>query len=188
MEEPIRILRTARRTVALEITPGMQIIVRAPLRMSDAEIRAFLAQKRPWMEKHLERMREEAAEAKNTVVFTAEELAAYKKRTLAWILPKVEACAQMLGVTYGRVTVRCQKTRWGSCSVKGNLSFHCLLALCPEAVAEYVVVHELCHRRHMNHSRAFWEMVERYCPEYRVRKNWLRENGQKLLARLGVRE
>ena len=89
-----------------------------------------------------------------------------------------------MGVSYGRITIRCQKTRWGSCSAKGNLNFNCLLMLAPPEVADYVVVHELCHRKHMNHGAAFWSEVARILPDYARHRAWLKENGSRLLARL----
>ena len=66
----------------------------------------------------------------------------------------------------------------------GNLNFNCLLMLCPPEVLDYVVVHELCHRKHMNHSRAFWAEVERVLPDYQMRRNWLKEHGGALVERL----
>jgi predicted metal-dependent hydrolase len=89
-----------------------------------------------------------------------------------------------MGVTYGRITVRSQKTRWGSCSSTGNLNFNCLLMLAPEQVVDYVVVHELCHRLHMNHSADFWKLVAAYLPDYARWRKWLKENGEELLSHL----
>ena len=84
-----------------------------------------------------------------------------------------------MGDSYGSITVREQKTRWGSCSAKGNLNFNWKLVLMPEEILEYVVVHELAHRLQMNHSTEFWDEVEKILPDYRKRRQWLKENGQK---------
>ena len=92
--------------------------------------------------------------------------------------------AKKIGVTYGRITIRCQRTRWGSCSEKGNLNFNCLLMKVPEEVLDYVVVHELCHRLEMNHSPRFWSEVEKIFPDYRAREKWLRENGKLLIRQV----
>ena len=89
-----------------------------------------------------------------------------------------------MGVTYGRITIRSQHTLWGSCSSKGNLNFNCLLMLTPPEVLDYVVVHELCHRKEMNHSARFWAEVEHVLSDYEIRRKWLRENGTALISRL----
>ena len=85
---------------------------------------------------------------------------------------------------YGRIAVRCQKSKWGSCSAKGNLNFNCLLLLAPQEVLDYVVVHELCHLREMNHSARFWQYVAAVIPDHRERRRWLREHGAELMARV----
>ena len=89
-----------------------------------------------------------------------------------------------MGVTYGKVTIRSQKTRWGSCSARGNLNFNCLLMLTPPEVQDYVLVHELAHRIEMNHSPRFWKIVENVLPDYKRRKQWLRKEGTLLIERL----
>ena len=97
---------------------------------------------------------------------------------------RVAHFAPLVGVTYGRITIRSQHTLWGSCSSKGNLNFNCLLMLTPPEVLDYVVVHELCHRKEMNHSVRFWAEVEHVLPDYEIRRKWLRENGTALISRL----
>lgn len=84
------------------------------------------------------------------------------------------------GGTYTSITIRDQKSRWGSCSSRGTLSFNYRLIFAPPKVLDYVVVHELCHLTHMNHSKDFWSMVEGIMPEYKIYKTWLREHGQEL--------
>ena len=95
------------------------------------------------------------------------------------------------GGIYTSVTVRDQKTRWGSCSSRGTLSFNYRLIFAPPGILDYVVVHELCHLTHMNHSRDFWNMVALVMPDYQSRKQWLRDHGKELtlenhLARVGI--
>ena len=96
---------------------------------------------------------------------------------------RCERFAPLIGVTYGRIAIRRQRTRWGSCSGKGDLNFNCLLMLAPEPVRDYVVVHELCHRKYMDHSPRFWAEVERVLPDWRERRRWLRDYGGGLLER-----
>ncbi len=173
--------RSNRRTLCLEITAG-GLLVRAPMRATEEEIRRFVAGKQPWIEKHLGKVqRNRTAQPK----LTMEELEALAKQALEVIPQRVAFYAPLIGVTYGRITIRNQRTRWGSCSSKGNLSFNCLLMLAPMEVLDSVVVHELCHRRQMNHSRQFYAEVLRVFPAYHKWNQWLKENGGALLARLG---
>lgn len=91
---------------------------------------------------------------------------------------KCRRFAAVMGVGYGTITIREQKTRWGSCSAKGNLNFNWKTVLMPEEIQDYLAVHELAHRIEMNHSPAFWAVVERVLPDYRERRRWLLENGK----------
>lgn len=88
--------------------------------------------------------------------------------------------AAIMGVTYHRISIREQKTRWGSCSSAGNLNFNWRLIFAPEQVLDYVVIHELAHRKEMNHSKAFYQVVANVMPDYKKWQNWLRDNGQTL--------
>ena len=100
------------------------------------------------------------------------------------IASRVQHYRRIMGVSVGRITIRNQKSRWGSCSSRGNLSFHCLLSRMPETVFNYVVVHELCHRKHMNHSAAFWDEVAAILPDYKASRDWLKREGGALLCRI----
>ena len=96
----------------------------------------------------------------------------------------MEEYAAKIGVTYEHISIRAQKTLWGSCTAEGNLNFNCLLVLLPERVERYVVVHELCHRKEMNHSQKFWREVEKILPDYRELRKQLKNDGEAYLDRL----
>ena len=115
---------------------------------------------------------------------TTEEIKKLAEEALQYIPQRTAFYAPLVKVSYGRITIRNQKSRWGSCSGKGNLNFNCLLMLMPPEVIDYVVVHELCHRLEMNHSERFWKEVERVLPDYKLRKKWLRENGDRIMRRM----
>ena len=107
----------------------------------------------------------------------------YRARARDVLAARAECFAAALGVSYGRLTIRDQRTRWGSCSSLGNLSFNWRLILAPPAVLDYVVVHELAHRREANHSPRFWALVAAHCPDYRAHRAWLKAHGAALMAR-----
>ena len=181
MKIEYELICSKRRTIAVEIRSG-RVIVRAPQRMSKAEIERFVASKADWINKHLE-----AAKQRQSVSvqpFTATEIQQLADAALQDIPQRVRKYAAIIGVTVGRITIRNQKTRWGSCSSKGNLNFNCLLMLCPEEIRDYVVVHELCHRKELNHSSRFWNEVACIMPDYAQHRKWLKENGGSLIARL----
>lgn len=180
---PLTILRSPRKTLSLELTLD-GLLVRSPRRMSDREINSFLNEKRSWIEKHWQLMQERQAALSQLPPFTAEEIRALAEKALAVIPERVKYYAPLIGVDYGRITIRNQRTRWGSCSSKGNLNFNCLLMLLPDEVIDYVVVHELCHRKQMNHSAQFYAEIEKVFPEYRRCRKWLKENGNIYLSRL----
>ena len=177
---PYRIIRSSRRTISVQIAPSGEVLVRCPRRMSNADIRRFVESKSGWIEKHLEKR----TAAARLPVFTDEQLQVLARQARQTIPERVAHFAPLVGVTYGRITIRSQHTLWGSCSGKGNLSFNCLLMLTPPEVLDYVVVHELCHRKEMNHSARFWAEVGRVLPDYEIRRKWLRENGTALISRL----
>ncbi len=180
----VKVIRSRRKTVSVEVTRELEVVVRAPMALPEAEICRFLAQKADWIEKARERMRHRLTAAEAQPSFPPSELRTLAERMAREFPPRVAAWAARLGVRYGRITVRAQHTRWGSCSSKGNLNFNCLLMLCPEEVQDYVIVHELCHRREMNHSPRFWALVESVLPDYERRRAWLKKNGAALIARL----
>ena len=142
-------------------------------------IELFLREKEGWIRAHAAKMRE--AERRPEAFMEpvgAEELARLKKEAKRYIPERAAHYAGIMGVSFGRISIRAQKTRYGSCSPKKDLSFNCILMKMPPDVIDYVVVHELCHILHMDHSRAFWDEVGRILPDYRTRRAWLKENGR----------
>lgn len=181
----INVIRTgSRRTVSIEIRGPEEVTVRAPKRVSAAELERILKKRENWIEEHLEKKRQQQEAAREAGLLSAEMLTELKAQAQKILSRRAEYFAARAGVDYGRITVRAQRTRWGSCSRQGNLSFNCLLMLAPPEILDYVVVHELCHRRQMNHSRSFWMEVEKILPDYREREAWIRRNGGSLMARL----
>lgn len=105
----------------------------------------------------------------------------YRRTARAEIAPRLDAAVAALGVRYTTLTIRNQRTRWGSCSTSGAMSFNWRLLLAPEAVLDYVVWHEACHLRVMDHSPRFWALVEQHVPTYRLPRRWLRDHGATLV-------
>ncbi|MCR5210166.1 MAG: M48 family metallopeptidase [Lachnospiraceae bacterium] len=183
MEDAVeyKLIRSSRKTIGIEVTPE-GVTVRAPYRTPVGEIDEFVISNREWIRKHTEKVRLRKEE--NIQRLSKEEIDELADRALKVIPERVKYYAPLVGVTYGRITIRNQRSRWGSCSAKGNLNFNCLLMLAPEGVIDAVVVHELCHRLEMNHSERFYENVYRVFPEYRKYDIWLRKYGGKLMRRM----
>ncbi|MBQ9210302.1 MAG: M48 family metallopeptidase [Clostridia bacterium] len=180
----INVIRSNRKTIAAEIRQN-KLIIRAPWYATNEDINRFLRDHQKWIDTHLAKAqaREKAKEGIHKL--TQEEIQALANRACEVIPARVAHYAPLIGVTYGRITIRCQRSRWGSCSSKGNLNFNCLLMLTPPEVIDSVVVHELCHRKEMNHSDRFYAEVLRVFPDYWAQHQWLKENGDMLLAMLG---
>ena len=186
----IRLIRSSRRSLVAEIIPDGTVIIRAPQRMPEHEIRRFVQEKAADIERHVQRRKIQNQQLAALPPFTTADIRDMAKRAAALIPQRTAYFAQKIGVTYGRITIRNQKTRWGSCTADGNLNFNCLLMAAPPEVLDSVVVHELCHRLHPNHSKAFYAEVYRVFPEYDRCNKWLKENGGMLIRRMeaGLRD
>ena len=178
-----RLVRSRRRTISIEIDENAQVVVRAPMRVPKYEIDRFVKEKDAWIQKHIGIVKQRIEKAKDVEPVGRWELRDLAEEALRVIPVKVKHYAEILGVTYGNITIRNRKTLWGSCSSKGNLNFNCMLMKTPEHIQDYVVVHELCHRREMNHSKRFWELVATVIPDYKQCRKWLKEEGSLYLGK-----
>ena len=107
----------------------------------------------------------------------------YRQQAESLIKNRADELCPRLGVNYNRLNVRAAKTRWGSCSQKGNLNFNWKLMMAPEPVVDYVIIHELAHLKEMNHSKKFWNLVAEHCPKWRKHRQWLKEHEAELAAK-----
>ncbi|MBR1669869.1 MAG: M48 family metallopeptidase [Butyrivibrio sp.] len=183
MKKEIELIRSKRKSISIEITQDGRITVRAPLRVSVTEINRFIGEKADWIDKTLKKMEErrKKSEEGNLRELSGQEIKLLVTRAKRIIPQKVRHYAEQMGLTYGRITIRMQKSRWGSCSSKGNLNFNCLLMRTPDEIIDYVVVHELCHLKEMNHSPRFWAEVEKVLPDYKDRRKWLRDHQSEIM-------
>ena len=214
--QPDRVIRSRRRTIAVEIRPDGQVWVRAPSRAPRAFLDQVLREKAAWIQSRLEQLRRAAA-LNPRYAFTEGELHPYlgEQRPLhftnastiepaivlpetscmrprealrAWyqaeaarIIPNmVEQWSVKLGLRPKKVRLSSARTRWGSCNSKGTVSLAWRLILAPQEIIEYVIIHELVHLKVQNHSKTFWEAVQAYLPDYKIRRAWLKKNGQVL--------
>jgi len=174
------VVRSQRKSISIQIKQSGEIVVRVPQQISDSEVQEFVAQKQNWIDKHLNLLQSQV----NIKPLDEQELHCLAEKAMTSIPIRVQRFAKLAGVDYGKITIRNQKSRWGSCSSKGNLNFNCLLMLLPDKVIDSVVAHEVCHRKHMNHSSAFYAELYRIFPEYDECHKWLKENGGVYLRRL----
>lgn len=173
-----QIIYSNRKTLAIQVTAQGEVIVRAPRRIPCTDIERFLTEKESWILKHLQKAASAPMQAPAPLADDVRRHYIQIARDI--FTQKTAYYAALMGVSYGRISIREQKTRWGSCSSEGNLNFNWRLIFAPEEVLDYVVVHELAHRLEMNHSGAFYNIVEKILPDYKKQKKWLKDNGNKL--------
>ena len=177
----ISVVRSNRRSLEISVRADGEIIVRAPLFTGEQEIRRFTERHLDWIERQKQKAERISEQRAHAQVLSETELKALAEEAKKDFRIRSEYFAGIIGVSSGKITIRHQKSKWGSCSSRGNLNFNCLLMLAPEKVRDYVVVHELCHRKWMDHSPHFWAEVRRAMPDYDDAKRWLRENGANLM-------
>lgn len=170
--ENYELIRSRRKTLALEITKDCRILVRAPMRLSRTHIDAFVENHAAWIAKHLEQQRQRAASAPPPP--SPDEIEALKAKARAVLPEKVLYWSRKMRVTPTGLKITTARKRHGSCSSKNSLCFSCFLMQYPDAAIDLVVVHELCHIREKNHGPKFYALLEQYLPDYKERKKLLK--------------
>ena len=166
------IIYTSRKTLAISVKNG-RVIVRSPMGVANNTIERFIKKNRGWIDKHVEM-------SKNTndpfADLSRSELENIRESARAILTSKTEKYSHIMGLKYGRITITGAKTRFGSCSSKGNISYSYRLVLYPEDAIDYVVVHELAHIKEMNHSKRFYAIIEKVLPDYKERIKLLKNH------------
>lgn len=165
-------LRKSARAKALSLTVRADgsVLVTAPRFFGIEAIERFVEKHAEWI-----RLKVLAAEGRHVIRLARADIPRLKREALALAEERCGYYAARYGFTYGKITVRAQRSRWGSCSKSGNLSFNYKIAALPREIAEYIIVHEICHRGAFDHSRAFWALVEREVPEHKRLRTALRD-------------
>lgn len=183
-EYNVEVRRSKRKSAAIKITADMQIVVFVPLYVSDNEIERMVISKSKWIDEHMLKVQSTIDERSKLEKITFEQVKELADQAVEYIPKRVKYYAEKENFVYNKITIKNLVSRWGSCSTKGNLNFNCLLMLMPDYVIDYIVVHELCHLREMNHSEKFWAEVEKIMPDYQRAELWLKQNGGNLISRM----
>ena len=171
-----KLIRSCRRTLAIEVNKQAKLVVRAPLRISDREVNMFLWRSREWIERTRAEAQSKLEQAALCRASDPRDQEWYRQRASELIPERVQYFAEQLGLEYQRVRISNAKRIWGSCSPKNSLSFSWRLAMAPIKVVDYIVVHELTHIVHKNHGKLFWRRVAKTIPNHKELRQWLRDN------------
>ena len=167
----LEIIYSNRKTISITVKEG-RVIVRAPRGISQARIDSFVNKNLAWIEKRIEITKNQHDPIAS---MTDAQIKRLRELARTYLTAKTEECSKIMGLKFGRITITGAKTRFGSCSSKGNISYSYRLMLYPEAAIDYVVVHELAHLVEMNHSRRFYAIVEKVLPDYKERVKLLKK-------------
>ncbi len=184
MENPdINVIRSKRKTISLFVDKNGCVIVKAPYFVSKKSIDSFVEKNKQFIEKHRQRTLEENERAERLGAYTKDDIKRMKDIARKAFPDAVGYYAGLIGVKFGKITVRRQTTRWGSCSPNGNISLNILLCDCPDFVLRSVAAHEVCHLKVKNHGKEFYNLLYGIFPEYDEARNWLNRNGNLLQRR-----
>jgi predicted metal-dependent hydrolase len=166
---PYQLRRNKRSTsISLRVYQDGRVVVAAPMRVSLRAIRSLVTKQYAWIENKLrEYAKEYVSYMPHMLRRNRKEYIEYKETARTLVHARLEHFNTYYRLSYNRVSIKETRSRWGSCSKKGNLNFSYKLALIPQELADYVIVHELCHIQELNHSKNFWQLVEKTIPNYK---------------------
>ncbi len=163
--------RSARsRALRLSVHPDGAVVVTAPYFFGLRAIERFLSEHSDWVRRKLE-----ALKGRTVIRLARRDIQELKQKAAMLTRERCEHFARVYGVPFKKISIRAQKSRWGSCSVGGSLSFNYRIAALPAHIADYIVVHEICHLLELNHSKAFWAQVARTIPHHKSVRKELRD-------------
>lgn len=165
-----RIIRSKRKSLALEVTRNAEVIVRAPLNMPETRITEFLFQRYEWIKKAIQKQKQR----ENKYNLSADELKCLMEKAVQIIPGRVEYYSKIMNLYPTAVKINFARTRFGSCSPKNSINFSAYLMLFPTTAVDYVVVHELAHIKYKNHQKEFYSLIEKYMPDYKNRAKLLK--------------
>jgi len=168
----MKIIRSHRKTLALEISSDASLIIRAPRLMPLFLIKKFVQKKQNWITK-----KQKLIQTRNQTKAQGQQIKISKEQALKKIALRVKYYSSLTGFKYKQIKITSAQKRWGSCSAQNNLNFPQRLALAPDKVIDYVIVHELCHIKHKNHSKNFWNEVAQIMPDYKKHRLWIKNHG-----------
>jgi len=174
---PDRINKTKRKSIEIQINSQGKVIVRAPTWASENQINSFVQSKSSWIWKKVGEANKRLVLHPAQSKINPHDIPFLKQKARIAISDRVGYYAKIMELSYKNIRISNAKTRWGSCSPKNTLSFSWRLILFPQDIIDYVVVHELAHIKHKNHSKMFWDYVKTICPDYLNKRKWLRHKG-----------
>lgn len=172
VEYTLTISKRARK-LTLSIYSGGHFVVTKPSGMADHRVERFMQSKAKWIVEKINRFMKFPSALSRKV--SQPLLVDYREQALIFVEKRVQHFNQIYGFNYKKISVKNQKSRWGSCSSKGNLNFNFKIVLLPDRLADYIIVHELCHIGQLNHSKKFWDLVEKTLPHYKILRNELKK-------------
>jgi predicted metal-dependent hydrolase len=185
IEEIITIIRSKKRTKSfgIKVISAENIVLTIPSTLPERQLPAIIKQATPWIQKQLHKKRTLPLARSTGPLYLGdvineeiEDVEKYYRSQAKMVIQNiVETQSSRIGLCYKAVRFKKMKSRWGSCSSKKNLNFNIMLMQCPIEVIEYVVIHELCHLKEMNHSKDFWNLVQTYVPNYKTHRNVLKQ-------------